>query len=100
MELNAYCDGVASELMTWRAKVDDVVRKLDKVSTGDKSNVFPQVNELHMIIEDLDDRISKLKTSCPTEWEPEKAKFEDKFAHMKKTWEGVWENVSPGEIGG
>ncbi len=100
MELNDYCESVASELMAWRAKVDDVVKKLDQVSTGDKSKVVPQVNELHMIMEDLDDRIKKLKTSCATDWEPERAEFEDKFAHMKKTWEGVWENVSPGEIGG
>jgi hypothetical protein len=100
MELNDYCESVASELLAWRTKVDDIVKKLDRVSTGDKSKVVPQVNELHMIMEDLDDRIKKLKTSCTTEWEPEKAEFEGKFAHMKKTWEGVWENVSPGEIGG
>ncbi len=100
MELTNYCDGVASELITWKAKMYDVVRKLDKADTGDKTKVVPQVNELHMIIEELDDRIYKLRTDCPTAFAPEKAELEDKFVHMKKSWEHVWESVSPGEIGG
>ena len=100
MELTQYCEGVAGELSAWKTRVDDIVRKLDHVSTGDKINVVPQVNELHMIIEDLDHRINRLKTECPTAWEPEKEEMEGKFTHLQRTWEGVWENVSPGEIGG
>jgi hypothetical protein len=100
MELESYCDGVAFELTGWKAKMYDVVRKLDRASTGDKTKVVPQVNDLHMIIEELDDRIGKLRTECPTEWAPAKEEMEKKFFHLKKNWEGVWENVSPGEIGG
>jgi predicted nuclease with TOPRIM domain len=99
MELTEYCDGVAGELSTWRGKVDEVVKRLDHVSSGDKAKVYPHVNELHMVMEELDDRIKKLRTQCPTSWEPEKAEMEGKFFHLRRTWEGVWENVSPGEIG-
>ncbi|MBI4963610.1 MAG: hypothetical protein HY913_10065 [Desulfomonile tiedjei] len=100
MELTEYCDGVAGELSTWRTKVDDVVKRLDHVSTGDKAKVVPHVNELHMVMEELDERINKLRTACPTSWEPEKEEMEGKLTHLRRTWEGVWENVSPGQIGG
>ena len=100
MELQNYCDNMSNELNAWRNKVSDVVRRFDQSSCGDKAKVVPQVNELHMIIEELDDRISKLRTECPTEWEPEKFEFEGRIAHMKKSWEGVWQDISPAEFGG
>lgn len=100
MELTECCNGVAGELSTWRGKVDEVVKRLDHVSTGDEARVYPHVNELHMIMEELDDRIKKLRHECPTAWEPKNEEMEGKFAHLRRKWEGVWENVSPGEIGG
>lgn len=100
MDIQDYCDNLANELTNWKAKVYDVVRKLDQTPTGDKSKVVPQVNELHMILEELDERIGRLRMECPTEWAPEREEMEGKFSHLKKTWEGVWENISPSEFGG
>jgi len=100
MDLQSYCDSMSSELTAWKAKVYDVVRKLDKTPSGDKTKVVPYVNELHMIIEELGGRITKLRTECPTVWEPEKKELEGKITHLKKKWEEVWHNVSPGDIGG
>jgi hypothetical protein len=72
MDVKSYCDSLSIELTGWKAKVYDIVRKLDKMSSGDKEKVIPEVNELHMIIEELDDRIDLLEKECPTEWEPER----------------------------
>jgi len=100
MEVKSYCDSLVIELTGWKAKVYDIVRKLDKISSGDKQKVVPQVAELHMIIEELDDRIDRLKRECPIEWHPEKIELESKVAKLKKKWEEVWQNVSPGDFGG
>jgi hypothetical protein len=100
MELQNYCDNMSNELNAWKSKIHDVVRKLDQSSCGDKARVVPQVNELHMIMEELGDRIEKLRTECSTEWAPEQFGLESQFTHMKKTWEGVWQDVSPAEFGG
>ena len=78
----------------------DVTRKLDKVSSGDKEKVVPMVNELHMILEELDGRVERLKRDCPTQWEPDKIDIEGKFQAIETKWEEVWQNVSPGDIGG
>jgi predicted nuclease with TOPRIM domain len=100
MDLQTYCDSMSSELTAWKAKVYDVVRKLDKTPSGDKTKVVPHVNELHMIIEELGGRITKLRTECPTVWEPQKEELEGKITHLKKRWEEVWHNVSPSDFGG
>jgi hypothetical protein len=100
MELNNYCDNMAAELSGWRARVHDVVGKLDSAPTGDKVNVISRVNDLHMIMEELDDRISHFKTECPVGEETDKTEIEKAFGHLKRKWEHLWEKVSPGDIGG
>jgi hypothetical protein len=100
MELPQYCDNFAEELAGWRAKFEEVTRRFDKVPTGDKSNVYPHVNELHMILEEFEDRIRQLKASCAAGGEMEKFEFQEKFTGFKPENRDVWQNVSPGDIGG
>jgi hypothetical protein len=100
MEFERYCDNLATELAGWRAKFDDVVRKFDRADTGDKSKVYPHVNELHMILEEFEDRIRQVKSSCATGVEPEKFEFGEKFTGFKPIYRDVWQDVSPGDIGG
>lgn len=100
MDVKDYCNGVAIELTGWKAKMYDVVRKLDKVSSGDKQKVVPMVNELHMILEELDDRVERLRRECPTQWKPDKLDLDTKFHQIKTKWEDVWGNISPGDAGG
>ena len=70
MDTKDYCDNVIVELAGWKSKVEDVVRKLDHVSTGDKERVVSEVNALHMIIDEFDDRLAGLCNACMTNWEP------------------------------
>jgi predicted nuclease with TOPRIM domain len=100
MDVNAYCDGLTVELNGWKAKVGDIVQRLDKMPSGDKEKVVPQVNELHALIEELDDRVERLKRECPTEWEPDKIELESKVERIQTAWEDVWQNVSPADFGG
>ena len=100
MDVKDYCSGLQSELTGWKAKIYDLVRKMDKVSSGDKEKVVPHINELHMIVEELTDRIDRLNRECPTEWGPDKIELDTKITSLKTKWEGVWQNVSPGDFGG
>ncbi len=100
MDVQDYCSGLQAELTGWKAKVYDVVRKFDKKSTGDKDKVSHEIRDLHMVIEELTDRIERLQRECPTQWEPDKIELESKITELKTKWEDVWEQVSPGDIGG
>ena len=65
MELQDYCRNVQEELSGLKAKIYDVMHRLDEADTGDKGNIVSQVNDLHIIVEELGDRISKLGRECP-----------------------------------
>ena len=100
MDVKDYCSNLTIELLGWKAKVYDVVRKLDKMSTGDKEKVTPEVNELHIILDELGDRIEKLKKECPTSWAPERTEIENKVGYLRTKLDKVWDTISPSDIGG
>lgn len=71
MATKDYCDNVSTELYGWQTKVFDVVSKLDRLSTGEKEKVVPEVFALHMIIEELNDRLEGLARACDLNWKAE-----------------------------
>lgn len=71
MATKDYCDNVSTELYGLQAEVFNVVRKLDRLSTGEKEKVVPEVFALHMIIEELKDRIDGLTMACDLNWKAE-----------------------------
>jgi hypothetical protein len=98
MEIKDYCTNVTAELSGWKAKVDGVVRKLDHISTGDKERVVPEVNELHMLSDELYDRIEVLTRTCMTSWQPQ-----PEFGHdviWPEQSARMWETVSQSDFGG
>ena len=100
MDVGSYCDSLAIELTGWKAKIYDIIRKVDKLPSGDKEKVLPQVNDLHILLEELDDRIGRLKNQCPTDWSPDKIELESKLAKISNVCEDCWKNISGGEVGG
>ena len=99
-DVQNYCDNVVAELSVWKAKIYDVVRKIDKLSSGDKAKVGDQVNDLHMFIEELENRIDRLRRECPMDWKPDQIEMESKFDHLKGKYNDIHANFSPGDIGG
>ena len=100
MDTKDHCGILIAELSGWKAKIHDVTRKFDGISCGHKQKVSPLINELHMILEELDDRVERLKTDCLTQWGPNKTDIEGKFHTLERKWEEAWKSVSPGDIGG
>ncbi|MDR3632164.1 MAG: hypothetical protein P4L42_17730 [Desulfocapsaceae bacterium] len=72
MELKDYCRNVDSELSQWQGKFNCAISKFEHMSTGSKQRVFEDVNGLHIILTELDDRLEKLRTECPISWRPER----------------------------
>ncbi len=98
MEEREYCDNVTVELAGWKAKVDDVVRKLDHISTGDKEKIVPEVNELHMIVDELSDRIEGLRIACMMNWKPEEEEGHEVV--WPRQFDDSWDTISQSDIGG
>jgi len=99
-DVHSYCDATVAELSVWKAKVYDVLRKMDKASSGDKAKLVDQVNDLHIVIDDLEARIGKLRSECPADWKADQAELDKKFGHLKGVYNDVNATFSPGDIGG
>ena len=97
MELDNYCDNLAIELGNWQDRFDEIVKKIDMAVRDSKSRIISYLNDFHIIRKELGDRIKRLKTECPTSWEPDM--IEGPFARLNAWWEDVWHKVSPGDIG-
>ena len=100
MEVMDYCRNMEIELTAWKAKMFDVMHRIDKMPTGSKEKIFPEVGELKMIITDLDDRISQLRTECPTEWSPIREEVDTKVDTLRGKYGQVMEAMSLGDFGG
>lgn len=83
MEIKDYCRNVDMELTLWKSKLYDVIRKMDKASTGDKGKMYEDINDLHMLMAELEDRVDSLRTSCPTEWSPEDQEIKVKLGKLE-----------------
>lgn len=70
MKTSEYCTNVERELGGWREKLGEIDHRIEGLSCGVKEHMLGNIEELHMLMAELDDRITALKTSCPTEWRP------------------------------
>lgn len=87
MDVKDYCRNVDSELTAWKAKLYDVMRQMDKLSTGEKQRVYEQVNGLHIVMTELEERIDQLRTACPTDWSPEREEIKGKITDLGHKYE-------------
>jgi len=99
-EIKDYCDNVSVELAGWKAKVSEVVRKLDQRPTGDKEKVVAEVNELHMVMDELSDRIERLRLECATSWKPEREEIDNKVGWLRQKLDEIGDTIPQGDIGG
>jgi predicted nuclease with TOPRIM domain len=93
MHVRDYCDNVSAELTGWKVKMYDVMRKLEKVPSGDKEKLQPYLNDIHMILESLNDRIAQLRTECPVSWDPQKKEVDEVLGKIQTRWDEVNANI-------
>jgi hypothetical protein len=82
-----------TEMTAWKAKLYDVMRKVDRLGTAEKEKVLPNIEDLHMFLEEMSDRVEKLKTECPSDWSPVKKEIEDGSVNMRGKYEETMEYI-------
>ena len=87
MEVKDYCRSIEVELHGWKAKMYDMVRKVDKLRGSEKEKVATKVEDLHKHISEMERIIGQLQTECPVEFGPQKKQIEDSTESMKKKYE-------------
>ncbi len=61
------CKTMEAELTAWKANVYDIVRSIEKLPGGDKDKILPNIEDLHMLIAEMDDRIDRIREDCTPE---------------------------------
>jgi methylaspartate ammonia-lyase len=93
MDAKNYCRSIEVELYGWKARMYDMVRKVDKLRRYDKEKIHASVEELHKNIADMERMIEQLQTECPLEFGSEKKQIEETSADMKKKYEDAMSAV-------
>lgn len=82
MDAKTFCDSAGKDLIEWKAKLYDVIRKTDALDKVSKGGVAPMVNELNQLVDDLDKHIKILADECPLEWESQKTEIQEKLSQV------------------
>jgi hypothetical protein len=61
-----YCSNVAEELEGWSEKLHKLSSEIDSLPTGSKQRLFSQIEELHIIMSELDERLCGMLEACST----------------------------------
>jgi len=61
-----YCSNVGGELEVWSSKLHDLSGKIDRMASIDKYRLLSQIEELHIVMTEMDDRLCEVMTACPT----------------------------------
>ncbi len=96
MEVQEYCQKMSAELAGWKAKIYDVVMKLERQQTAERQRFSTQLDALNQIVDDISARIEQLSTSCPQDWRPDKKELEAKISRMQEIMKEVWDPLTVG----
>lgn len=93
MNVLDYCKGIEMELIAWKAKLYDVTRRIDRLPSGDKQRMLGSVEDLHIVLSELEERIERLRTECPSEWSPQKKQIDDAHVNMRSKYEETMNEI-------
>ena len=93
MDVKDFCQGIESEMTAWKAKLYDVMRKVDGLGTAEKEKMLGNIQDLHMLLDDMSDRVEQLRTECPSDWSPVKKDLEQGSVDMRGKYEETMELI-------
>ena len=97
MELQDFCMSAHSELTAWKAKIYDVMRRIDQLPSKEKAKGQELVNNLHVVVAEIGDTLTRLQRECPGEWSSERKLLQTKFTALGAKWEKAWQyGIGPG----
>ena len=60
------CSSISGELEFWSSRLHELSRKIDRVPSIDKYKMLPHIEDLHILMTEMDDRLNAVMDSCPT----------------------------------
>jgi hypothetical protein len=105
MKARNCCKTMQAELTAWKANVYDIVRKMEELPAGDKEKILPNIEDLHILIAEMDDRIEQIIANCTPETciddiQTEREEFNRHLATLRVTADEAMRGLGGGDFGG
>jgi hypothetical protein len=84
VDVKSFCESAGNDLIGWKAKLYDVIRKTETLGNVDKGRVELLLEELNGLVDDVDKHIKLLADECPLDWESQKSEIQEKLSHVDK----------------
>jgi predicted nuclease with TOPRIM domain len=66
---------------------------VDELGSAEKEKILANVEDLHMLLEEMSDRVEKLRTECPSDWSPMKKEIDEGSINMRGKYEETMEYI-------
>jgi predicted nuclease with TOPRIM domain len=93
MDVKDYCSGLEMEMTAWKAKLYDLTRKMDSLGSKEKEKVLANVEDLHILLAEMGDRVQQLKTECPSDYGTDKKQIEKASIDMRSKFESTMDYI-------
>ncbi|MGB5985289.1 MAG: hypothetical protein WBG37_08280 [Desulfobacterales bacterium] len=105
MKARNCCKTMEMELTGWKAIVYDITRRMEKLPGAEKSKILPNIEDLHMLIAEMDDRIDQIRDNCTPETgiddiRTEREAFNAAVTSLRVNTEEAMRGLGGGDFGG
>ena len=105
MKARNCCKTMQAELTAWKANVYDIVRKMEELPGGEREKILPNIEDLHMLIGEMDDRIEQILANCTPETgiddiRTDREEFDKHLASLRVTADEAMKGLGAGNFGG
>jgi len=105
MNVRNCCKTMEMELTAWKAIIYDIVRKIDKLPGGEKGKIFSNIEDLHILIEEMDERIEQIRETCTPDTgiddiKTDREKFDKTMTTLRVKAEDAMQLLGAGNFGG
>jgi len=105
MKAKNCCKTMEMELTGWKAIVYDIARKMEKLPSGDRQKIQPNIEDLHILISEMDERIEQIRDNCTPETGmedimAERKAFDASLGKLRVNAEEAMQGLGAGNFGG
>ena len=105
MKARNCCKTMEMELTAWKAMVYDIVRSMEKHSGGEREKILPNIQDIHILIEEMDNRIEEIREKCSPETgiddiRTEREKFNGDISSLRVKVDDALQVLGAGNFGG
>ena len=87
MDVTTFCIDMRQELNGFKAKAYNLLRAMDKRSSGPSDKAAASMDDLDRMIDRIEGKITQLEDRCPTDWDTERTELETMIAELEEKWD-------------